>query len=362
MPLSIPMRRFITQHRPLIERQSRELLRERSTEKSTESELERGVPELIDQLLETLGREKSHGGTPLDRAIVTTAAEHGSRLFARGFSMGQLVHGYGVLSEVVMELGEKHGVGFTTRDFEVLNRIIVLAIGGAVTEYQERRADQAHDQHVQRVGMLAHEMRNALSTATMAHEVVKRAAGFGGRAAEALDKSLLRMRDLVDRALTEVRLQADSAPYLERVRVAELLEQIGGMMQREAELRGQSLELVADPGIELCVDRQLLTSAVSNLVQNGLKYTTVGGRIAVRGRADGDHVLIDVADGCGGLPAGLSERMFRPFARGTTQQPGLGLGLAIVDRAVKRLGGDVRVRDVPGTGCVFTIDLPPMRS
>jgi signal transduction histidine kinase len=358
----IPMRRFITQHRALIERQSRDLLRERSMEKTTESELERGVPVFIDQLLETLGRERSGGGAPLDRAIVTTAAEHGSRLFARGFSMGQLVHGYGVLSEVVMELGEKQAVSFTTRDVEVLNRIIVLAIGGAVTEYQRRRTDEAHGQHLERVGTLAHEMRNALSTATMSYEVIKRAAGVGGRAADALDRSLLRMRDLVDRALTEVRLQTDTAPFIERVRVGELLDQVGAMMQREAELRGHTLEIDVEHGLEILADRQLLTSAVSNLVQNGLKYTKPGGRVSVRGYGEGDHLVVEVADECGGLPPGVLEKMFQPFARGTTTQPGIGLGLPIVERAVNRIGGSVHVRDVPGTGCVFTIDLPPTKS
>jgi signal transduction histidine kinase len=352
---SISMRRFITEHRALIERQSRDLLRERSTEKSTESELERGVPVLIDQLVETLGRGRSPSGGPLDRAIVTTAAEHGSRLFARGFSMAQLVHGYGVVSEVVMELGEKYGVGFTTRDFEVLNRIIVLAIGGAVTEYQKRNTDETRDQNLERVGMLAHEMRNALSTATMAHEVIRR--GGTGRAADALDKSLLRMRDLIDRALTEVRLQKDTAPFLERVRVCELLDQVGSLMQREAELRGQALELIADRALEVWADRQLLTSAVSNLVQNGLKYSKPGGHITVHGRKAGDRVIVEVADECGGLPPGLAETMFEPFTRGCSGQPGLGLGLAIVERAIERVGGAVRVRDVPGTGCVFTIDL-----
>jgi signal transduction histidine kinase len=50
--------------------------------------------------------------------------------------------------------------------------------------------------------------------------------------------------------------------------------------------------------------------------------------------------------------------MFHPFSRGSANQSGLGLGLSIVRNAVAVNGGEIHVRDVPGTGCVFTIDLP----
>jgi hypothetical protein len=68
-------------------------------------------------------------------------------------------------------------------------------------------------------------------------------------------------------------------------------------------------------------------------------------------------VAIDVADGCGGLPPGGAEQLFLPFTQRGADRTGLGLGLAISIKGAKALGGELTVRDVPGTGCVFTLQL-----
>ena len=74
--------------------------------------------------------------------------------------------------------------------------------------------------------------------------------------------------------------------------------------------------------------------------------------------ASGDRVLIEVEDNCGGLPPGDAERMFQPFTQGSTDKSGLGLGLSICRRSVEAIGGVLSVRNMPGVGCVFTVDLP----
>jgi signal transduction histidine kinase len=71
-----------------------------------------------------------------------------------------------------------------------------------------------------------------------------------------------------------------------------------------------------------------------------------------------DRILIDVKDHCGGLPPGNAERMFLPFTQNGEDRTGLGLGLSIARRSVEANNGTLSVRDVPGTGCVFTISLP----
>jgi signal transduction histidine kinase len=68
--------------------------------------------------------------------------------------------------------------------------------------------------------------------------------------------------------------------------------------------------------------------------------------------------LIEVEDECGGLPPGDSEELFKVFEQRGGDRSGLGLGLAISRRGVEANGGKLYVRDLPGRGCVFTIDLP----
>jgi C4-dicarboxylate-specific signal transduction histidine kinase len=69
------------------------------------------------------------------------------------------------------------------------------------------------------------------------------------------------------------------------------------------------------------------------------------------------RVLISVEDECGGLPDGTAESIFRPFVQRGAVRTGLGLGLFISRRGVEANGGELNVRNLPGRGCVFTLDL-----
>ena len=111
-------------------------------------------------------------------------------------------------------------------------------------------------------------------------------------------------------------------------------------------------------GTEVAGDPQILAGAVANLVQNAVKFTRVGGHVSVRTTVTGARVEIEIADECGGLPPGKAEELFGAFEQRGADRSGLGLGLFISRKGVEASGGVIRVRDVPGMGCVFTIDLP----
>jgi signal transduction histidine kinase len=78
--------------------------------------------------------------------------------------------------------------------------------------------------------------------------------------------------------------------------------------------------------------------------------------------ASATRVLIEVEDECGGLPVAKAEELFQAFSQHGADRSGLGLGLFISRKSVDASGGVLRVRDVPGVGCVFTIDLPRLGS
>jgi len=113
--------------------------------------------------------------------------------------------------------------------------------------------------------------------------------------------------------------------------------------------RGQGL-ITADP--------RLLRSAVFNLVQNALKFSPAGSEVTLTAHAEPGIVTIEVADACGGLPPGKVEDLFSPLVQRGENRSGFGLGLAIARQAVEAQGGVIKVRDVPGDGCVFSIQLP----
>ena len=146
---------------------------------------------------------------------------------------------------------------------------------------------------------------------------------------------------------------------LERISMAEFIEEI----EIGAAMQAKEHELVLTVNsvhrhLAVVADRQLLASALSNLLQNAFKFTRRRGNVTLSTRATDDRILVDVLDECGGLPPGKVEELFRPFARAGSDRSGLGLGLSIALSATRANSGDLRVRDIPGKGCVFTIALP----
>lgn len=82
------------------------------------------------------------------------------------------------------------------------------------------------------------------------------------------------------------------------------------------------------------------------------------GHVSLITLAIADRVLIQIEDECGGLPPGEVEHLFRLFEQQGADRTGLGLGLAISRQGVEDSGGVIHVRNLPGRGCVFTVDLP----
>ena len=345
------MLELVTNHRRLVEERTRELFLAVPGPKAIAKD-DNGIPIVIDQLVDALRR----GDHAPEDQIAGVATKYGRLLCARGVTVGELVGVYSAIREAVTKVGQELNMSFSNREFEMLNRVLDTAISASVTEYQQQKVNGTADEALEHIGALAHELRNALSSAVMAFSVIK--PGVAGKRGEIVDRSLRRMGDLLDRALADVRLRKDAVPIMEPLRVAGVFDEIAAMVYRDTAARRQSLEIEVDPDLEIVTDRQFFTSAVSNLVQNGLKYTPDQGHIHVRARGLDDRLVIDVQDECGGLPASVVNHLFVPFVRGTTRSPGTGLGLSIVARATKTLGGAVSARNLPGKGCIFSIELP----
>ena len=127
----------------------------------------------------------------------------------------------------------------------------------------------------------------------------------------------------------------------------------------EASARGLELSVTSvDKDVVVFADRQILASVVANLLQNAFKFTRPNGHVALRVDASAERVLIAVEDQCGGLPPGSAAKLFRSFTQAGADRTGIGLGLSICDRGARINDGTIHVLDRPGTGCVFTVELP----
>ena len=354
---------FLTLHREDIIARTRVKVAARTAPRPTEAELEHGVPLFIDQLVETLRCEQQTPVRSTDDAMARSAARHGGDLRRAGFTVAQVVHDYGDVCQAVTELAIELDLPISADEFKTLNRCLDEAIAQAVTEYARQRELTLSDRGTERLGFFAHELRNLLANAMLAFEVLKSGTvGVGGSTGRVLGRNLLALRDLIDRSLAEVRLEA-GLHRREQVALTQLMEEVELSAAIEAKAGGHQFAVTpVDPASAVEVDRQLIASALANLLQNAFKFSRPSGHIVLRTDTTtvAGRVLIEVEDECGGLPPGKAADLFRPFEQHGADRSGLGLGLTIARESVEANGGLIRARSLPGRGCIFTIDLPKL--
>ncbi|HUP82520.1 MAG TPA: HAMP domain-containing sensor histidine kinase, partial [Pirellula sp.] len=231
-------------------------------------------------------------------------------------------------------------------------------IAGAVTVFQFHRNVEIEEKEIQSLGFLAHELRNALSSVTISYAMIKKGSvGHDGSTGRVVERGLKRMEELIDRSLTEVRLRVDPTVKPQVGSLLSIVDQILITAEVEASAKGQSVQIQIDPALTIEADRQLLYSALSNLVQNAIKYTHVGGKIQIRANLVEENVVIEVEDECGGL-SDTKINLFKPFEQQHDNRSGLGLGLTIAQRAIVLNHGTIEVRNLAGKGCAFIIKIP----
>ena len=222
-----------------------------------------------------------------------------------------------------------------------------------------RTIDSESARGSERLGFLAHELRNLINTALIAFEVLKTGeVGVKGRTGDVLDRSLQGIRALAEHSLAEVRL-AHGIYDIVRIPIAELINQIIPSAEMEANARGVKLivpPIESDAAID--GDRQILSAVIGNLLQNAFKFTKPGTPVTLRVGASTERVLIEVEDECGGLVGGNAQELFRPFEQRNADRTGLGLGLAFSRWGAHANNGRLYTRNLPRKGCVFTLDLP----
>jgi len=151
------------------------------------------------------------------------------------------------------------------------------------------------------------------------------------------------------------------ASNAEELRLDELLDEIVGDCQMEAEARGCHIALEAEPQLTMRGDRELLRRAIENVVRNSIRYTPGGGAVDVKLGATPDAARISVRDYGPGVPQDVLPKIFQPFFRvddsRDTSTGGVGLGLAIAYRAIGLHHGRLWAENVK-PGLTVWIELP----
>jgi signal transduction histidine kinase len=289
---------FITENRAEIISRTRARVTQRTAPHATKHELETGVPLFLTQIAALLKESMTESEEDLARGAMAAAAElHGRNLLVAGLTVGQVVHDYGDVCQAVTELAMERRVPISASEFRAFNRCLDDAIGGAVSEYERLRDRSVAVDGAEALGMLGHELRNVISSAMLAWDAVRRGtAGTGGNVGAMLTGSLVQLRELVDRSLTSVRLDAATVK-LERVSVAEFIEEEEIAASIHARSHGIELSVpTVDTSLSVDIDRQVLASALANLLHNAFKYTRPQSLVTLTARTTETSVCIDVED------------------------------------------------------------------
>ena len=174
-----------------------------------------------------------------------------------------------------------------------------------------------------------------------------------------IEQNADRLDALVGNLLDMSRLQAGSlAPFLR----ATAIDEVAPVALRGLDDADQLLIVVPDDLPLVRADPGLLERVLANLFSNALRHSPPDQRPLLRAREDGDRVVIDIIDHGRGVPAGLKERIFEPFARLDDRSPGVGLGLAVAKGFAEAMGGTIVAVDTPGGGLTVRVTMPALTS
>jgi signal transduction histidine kinase len=218
------------------------------------------------------------------------------------------------------------------------------------------------------VAAVSHEFRTPLTSLRQLTEVLvdERVTTDDRRAAyyRALARQTERLHRLVESLLDLGRLEAGTSPYrLAPLDACALVRSVADEFERESTGRGVRIDLeVNGDAWQVAGDRDALTNALWNLLDNAVKYSPDSPTVWVSVEQEASRLLIRVRDQGIGIPASEQRVIFDKFVRGARARAdgfkGTGIGLAMVRHIVKAHGGEVEVQSTPGQGSTFTLALP----
>lgn len=248
-----------------------------------------------------------------------------------------------------------------------VERAAALAARDRDREIGERRREL--------VAWVSHDLRTPLAAVRALAEALEDGVADPTVAVKGILAENLRMSEMVDDLLALSRLQSPGFELRrEPVALGDMVSDALAAAAPLAAAAGVALSGEVESPVVARVDAREVARALGNLVANGVRHTPAGGTVCVRvggtqtelGEGRASTAVVQVTDGCGGIPADDLQRVFDAGWRGTAARTpgggGAGIGLSIVRSVADAHGGIVAVENVTlpdgGTGCRFTLTLP----
>jgi two-component system, OmpR family, sensor histidine kinase CpxA len=211
---------------------------------------------------------------------------------------------------------------------------------------------------------ISHELRSPLARLNVALGLARQRAGAEATSSlDRIEREAERLNEMIGKLLSLARMQgAARPPEQSRVQLDEIVKEVAEDAEFEAQERNCAVRVVGDIKCSTVGSPELLRSAVENVVRNAVRYTTAGSEVEITLANRDSGAEITVRDHGPGVPDTELQNLFRPFYRVANAREretgGVGLGLAITDRAVRLHGGTIAAANAPDGGLVVTIRVP----
>ncbi|HTS75638.1 MAG TPA: heavy metal sensor histidine kinase [Bryobacteraceae bacterium] len=237
---------------------------------------------------------------------------------------------------------------------------------GAVFNQTLARLERAFEQLRRFTADASHELRTPLAMVRSVGEVGLQKDGTRAEYRDIIGSMLEevnRLTALVENLLTLSRADSGRLPlHPARVAALQQVREAAALFEILIEEKSQRVVIEGDESARIEADPVVLRQALVNLMHNAVRYTPCGGSIAVRVRAAGASVAIEIEDDGPGIPPQDQPRVFDRFYRvdqaRSSESGGAGLGLSIAKWAVEAHGGALTLESASGKGCRFQMKLP----
>ena len=210
---------------------------------------------------------------------------------------------------------------------------------------------------------ISHDLRSPLQRIRMALELARRGDASLQGQLDRIERETIRINSFIEQLVTLARLEStESTPAMERVSLNEIVEQVVTDAKLEAEKIGCQLSTTALAPYAVNGNREILQSAVENVLRNAIYHGGAGKLVEVGLHGEGNDAVVAIRDHGPGVPEETLARLFEPFYRVDSARSmttgGSGLGLAIASRAVALHGGTISAHNATPSGLAVTIKLP----
>jgi two-component system sensor histidine kinase CpxA len=212
---------------------------------------------------------------------------------------------------------------------------------------------------------ISHELRSPLARMRVAVGLARQSTADLPRQIDRMELEIERLDGLISQVLKLARLHGTEIPFdREMVDIDEVIEDVVRDANFEGAIKGCTVNLAGSANVSLHANRELLASAIENVLRNAVRYSPRDAPVDVSvERREADGVSITIRDHGPGVPADELERIFQPFYRVAESRDrdtgGEGIGLAITSQVMKTHGGSANARTLAGGGLEVRLTLPP---